>query len=215
MFLFGLITILQGFTQNLSGLIATRFFLGFVETGVFPACFYLIAMWYKRSEAQKRYSFFFSSTTLAGGFGGLLASAIGKMDGLRGYRGWRWIFILGKLQSGTLPPSGCLAYWAVPAEGAATVLISFILYFTISDFPEEAKWLSQEEKEFVKARLYEDVGSSRRDEPLTAKSVLAVFKDCKYPSVSSLQVILICYCREDHRRRLHVLWPHRPSVWLR
>ncbi len=65
-------------------------------------------------------------------------------------------------------------------EGAATVLVSFILYFTISDFPEEAKWLSQEEKEFVKARLYEDVGESRRDEPLTVKSVLAVFKDCTY-----------------------------------
>ena len=94
----GLITLLQGFTQNLSGIIATRFFLGVVESGVFPACFYLIAMWYKRSEAQKRYSFFFSSTTLAGGFGGLLASAIGKMDGLRGYRGWRWIFIIGALQ---------------------------------------------------------------------------------------------------------------------
>ena len=64
------------------------------------------------------------------------------------------------------------------------MLISFILYFTISDFPEEAKWLSQEEKEFVKARLYEDVGASRRDEPLTVKSVLSVFKDCAYPSVS-------------------------------
>ena len=99
MFCFGLITVLQGFTQNLSGLIATRFFLGLVETGVFPASFYLIAMWYKREEVQKRYSFFFSSTTLAGGFGGLLASAIGKMDGLRGYRGWRWIFILGMLPS--------------------------------------------------------------------------------------------------------------------
>lgn len=35
-------------------------------------------MWYKRSEAQKRYSLFFSSTSLAGAFGGLLASAIGK-----------------------------------------------------------------------------------------------------------------------------------------
>ena len=96
MFFFGLITMLQGFTHNLSGLIATRFFLGVVESGVFPACFYHIAMWYKRAEAQKRYSFFFSSTTLAGGFGGLLASAIGKMDGMRGYRGWRWVFILGR-----------------------------------------------------------------------------------------------------------------------
>ncbi len=95
MFFFGLITLLQGFTTSFSGLAAARFFLGLVESGVYPACFYLIAMWYKRSEAQKRYSFLYSSTTLAGGFGGLLASAIGKMDGVRGYRGWRWVFIIG------------------------------------------------------------------------------------------------------------------------
>jgi hypothetical protein len=47
-------------------------------------------MWYKRTEAQKRFTFFFSSTTLAGAFGGLLASAIGKMNGIQGYSGWRW-----------------------------------------------------------------------------------------------------------------------------
>lgn len=82
---------LQGFVQNYSGLLATRFFLGVFETGMFPGAFYLIGMWYRRHEAQKRYSFFFSSTTLAGAFGGLLASAIGKMDGVRGYMGWRWI----------------------------------------------------------------------------------------------------------------------------
>lgn len=37
-------------------------------------------MWYKRSEAQKRFTFFFASTSLAGAFGGLLASAIGKSE---------------------------------------------------------------------------------------------------------------------------------------
>lgn len=41
-------------------------------------------MWYRREESQKRFSFFFISTALAGAFGGLLASAIGKMDGHRG-----------------------------------------------------------------------------------------------------------------------------------
>ena len=95
MFLFGLVTICQGLVHNYSGLLATRFFLGLAETGMFPGSFYLIGMWYKRSEAQKRYSFFFGSTSLAGAFGGLLASAIGKMNGMRGYNGWRWIFILG------------------------------------------------------------------------------------------------------------------------
>lgn len=94
MFLFGFVTIMQGLVKNYSGLLATRFFLGLAETGMFPGSFYLIGMWYKRSEAQRRYSFFFGSTSLAGAFGGLLASAIGKMDGMRGYHGWRWIFIL-------------------------------------------------------------------------------------------------------------------------
>lgn len=75
---FGLVTTLQGITQSYGGMLATRFFLGVFECGMFPGCFYLISMWYKRSEAQKRFSLFFSSTSLAGAFGGLLASAIGK-----------------------------------------------------------------------------------------------------------------------------------------
>lgn len=35
MFLFGLVTICQGLVQNYSGLLATRFFLGLAETGMF------------------------------------------------------------------------------------------------------------------------------------------------------------------------------------
>lgn len=52
--------------------------------------------WYRRDEAQKRFTFLFSGVTVAGAFGGLLASAIGNMGGIRGMLGWRWVFILGK-----------------------------------------------------------------------------------------------------------------------
>lgn len=48
MFLFGLVTVCQGLVQGYSGLLATRFFLGLAETGMFPGSFYLIGMWYKR-----------------------------------------------------------------------------------------------------------------------------------------------------------------------
>ena len=44
MFLFGFATIMQGLVQNYGGLLATRFFLGLFETGMFPGCFYLIGM---------------------------------------------------------------------------------------------------------------------------------------------------------------------------
>ncbi len=120
--------------------------------------FYLIGMWYKRSEAQRRFSFFFSSTTLAGAFGGLLASAIGKMSGMRGYRGWRWIFIL---------------------EGTLTCLVAFIFYFVIPDFPEDAKWLGEEERAYVKARLRADQGRSAAERKITVRDVGNVFKDFK------------------------------------
>jgi MFS family permease len=176
MFMFGLVTICQGLVHSYRGLLATRFFLGLFETGMFPGCqysfhlvfiqtlsnslpgFYLIGMWYRRHESQRRYSFFFSSTTLAGAFGGLLASAIGKMDGMRGYQGWRWIFIL---------------------EGVLTCIVSFFFFFLIPAFPEDAKWLTPEERAYVKARLQADQGKSAAERKIKMKDVGRVFKDFK------------------------------------
>jgi len=158
MFMFGVVSICQGLTQNYGGLLTTRFFLGVFEAGMFPGCFYLIGMWYKRSEAQRRYSFFFSSTTLAGAFGGLLASAIGKMDGMRGYRAWRWIFIL---------------------EGVLTCVVSFTFFFFLPSFPEEAKFLTEDERAYVKARLEVDQGRSAAERKITLRDIGRVFTDYK------------------------------------
>lgn len=119
--------------------------------------FYLLGMWYRRTEAQKRFSFFFSSTTLAGAFGGLLASAIGRLDGVRGFLGWRWIFIL---------------------EGLITCIVSFAFFFVIPGFPEEAKWLNEEERAFIRGKLAKDVGAAGHEVSLHWKDVLDVFKDC-------------------------------------
>lgn len=165
----------------------TRFFLGLFEAGMFPGCkfarcakqrtkarglifilgFYLLGMWYTRTEAQKRFSFFFSSTTLAGAFGGLLAYGIAQMDGVRGYMGWRWVFII---------------------EGLITSVVAMILFFFISDFPEEVKWLTDEEREFVRAKLARDVGKSAHTTKIGTRQVLEVFKDCK----STTRVLASC-----------------------
>jgi MFS family permease len=145
--------------QGFGGIVTTRFFLGVFEAGMFPGSFYLISMWYKREEAQKRYTFFFASTTLAGAFGGLLASAIGKMDGVRGYLGWRWVFIL---------------------EGILTCVVSFVIFFILPDFPEDTKWLNEAEREYIKARLRADQGKSAIERRITPRDVANCFKDYKF-----------------------------------
>ncbi|PLB33845.1 MFS transporter [Aspergillus candidus] len=177
MFLFGLVTIFQGLVTSWGGLMTTRWFLGF----------YLLGMWYKRSEAQKRFTFFFSSTTLAGAFGGLLASGLGKMEGIRGYNGWRWVFIF---------------------EGLLTCLVSFALFFMLPDFPEETKWLTDEEREFLRVKLAEDVGEAGHETVLTWRGVLDVFKDYLHRGVDVFwadcySLWLRILCTNDHQD----LWP--------
>ena len=89
-------------------------------------------MWYCRHEIQLRQALFFSAASIAGAFSGLLAFAIGKMDGVGGLEGWRWIFIL---------------------EGIVTVLVAISAFFLLYDFPETAGFLTEEERAFVVHRL--------------------------------------------------------------
>jgi len=117
-----------------------------------------MSMWYKRAEAQRRFSFFVSAATFAGAFGGLLATAIGNMDGIRGYHAWRWIFIL---------------------EGLLTCVLSVLAFFTISDFPEDAKWLTEPERAFVIHRLAKDQGESKLEEKIGLTGVFQTLSDLK------------------------------------
>lgn len=117
-----------------------------------------MSMWYKRDEAQRRFSFFVSAATFAGAFGGLLATAIGGMNKVRGYNAWRWIFIL---------------------EGLATCVLSLVTYFTVSDFPEEAKWLTEQERTVIVNRLAAEQGQSDLDQKIDLSSVLHSLADLK------------------------------------
>ena len=60
-----------------------------------------------------------------------------------------------------------------------TVGCATVISFLVVDFPEEAKWLSDDDKIFVKARLAEDTGDSQLSVKPTWREVLNIFKDYK------------------------------------
>ncbi|KAL6893356.1 major facilitator superfamily domain-containing protein [Trichoderma evansii] len=128
----GVVMTLMGLVQSFRGLVVARLFLGVTEAGLFPGVAYYLTMWYCRHEIQLRQALFFSAASIAGAFSGLLAFGISKMDGVGGLAGWRWIFIL---------------------EGIATVLVAASAFFLLHDFPETAKFLTEEERAFVIHRL--------------------------------------------------------------
>jgi MFS family permease len=95
---------------------------------------------------------------------------------LAGYAGWRWIFILGT----SISLQYCRTRLTHRLEGVLTCVVSFAWFFVIPSFPENAKWLSPEEKEYVRARLQQDQGKSALERPITFRDVMNCFKDYKF-----------------------------------
>lgn len=119
---------LMGTVQNYQQLLATRALLGIFEASLFPGISFILSMYYKKNEILVREAIFFSAASMAGAFSGLLAAAISQMDGIGGYEGWRWIFIL---------------------EGLLTFVFSVLAFFFFPLFPNESNFLTPREREFV------------------------------------------------------------------
>ncbi|KAG5968060.1 hypothetical protein E4U57_007600 [Claviceps arundinis] len=158
MILWGCCMLGMGFVKNWSGLMAARWFLGTAEAGLFPGVNYYLSCWYKRNEFGVRAAIFFSAAALAGSFGGLLAAGIQKMDGMRGIAGWAWIFII---------------------EGSLTICVGIVSFWMVHDFPDEARFLSPEDRARVLLRLKNDNQSAARHEDFKWEYALAAVRDWK------------------------------------
>ncbi|KAF2496780.1 pantothenate transporter liz1 [Lophium mytilinum] len=124
--------------NNFGGLIAIRFFLGFVEAAYFPGCLFYLSAWYTRKELGLRTAVLYSGSLISGAFGGLITAGItSNMDGTKGLRAWRWVFII---------------------EGAITVVIAAASFFILPNFPRTTSWLTEEERQLAVWRLQEDIG---------------------------------------------------------
>lgn len=153
---FGICSICTAFTHNIHQISGVRFLLGMFEAGMLPGIAYYLSRWYRRSELAFRLSLYIVMAPLAGAFGGLLASAILTLSHFGGLHHWRMIFAI---------------------EGIITCLLSIIAFFTLTDRPETARWLSQEEKDLAIARVKsERVGTTEVLDKLdTAKIIRGIF----------------------------------------
>ncbi|KAF1838952.1 MFS general substrate transporter [Decorospora gaudefroyi] len=149
---FGIASIGTAFVQNKAGVSGVRFVLGIFEAGMLPGIAYYMSRWYRRSELAFRLSLYIVMAPLAGAFGGLLASAILTLDSFGTLTRWRMIFAI---------------------EGIITCLLSIIAFFTLTDRPETARWLTQAEKDLAIARVKsERVGQNEVLDKLDMKKTL-------------------------------------------
>ncbi|KAL1408341.1 hypothetical protein Q8F55_005149 [Vanrija albida] len=139
----GLVMTCHGFVKNFSQLMVVRVLLGVTEAGFFPGAVLICSTWYPRHMLQVRIAIFYTASALAGAFSGLLAFALAKMDGLGGYKGWSWIFII---------------------EGLATTLLGLAVPFVLIDTAAGSKWLSDDEKKYIKIVMREQDAEASKGE---------------------------------------------------
>ncbi|QSS61807.1 MFS transporter, partial [Histoplasma capsulatum] len=129
---FGITSIATAFVHNIHEICGVRFVLGVFEAGMLPGIAYYMSRWYRKSELTFRLSLYIVMAPLAGAFGGLLASAILKLSNVGSLHEWRMIFAI---------------------EGIITCGLAIIGFFTLTDCPATALWLTQEEKDLAIARI--------------------------------------------------------------
>ncbi|THU98273.1 MFS general substrate transporter [Dendrothele bispora CBS 962.96] len=141
-FSFGIVSIGTAFVQSYGGLIATRIFLGICEGGTLSGLVYLMARYYRRSEIVLRVGIFFGlAPSLAGAFGGLLASGLlslpdfGSSSGRGHITSWRKIFLI---------------------EGIITTFIGLSCFLILPNDPRHTRLFTPEERRLALARLDAD-----------------------------------------------------------
>ncbi|KAA1475426.1 MFS general substrate transporter [Dentipellis sp. KUC8613] len=126
--IWGIICALFSVVNSSSGLIAIRFFLGFAEAGFLPGIVYWIGCWYPRQMQGRRYAVLYSSVSLTGAFGGLLATAIHTLDGAHGIAGWKWIYIV---------------------EGCTTAGLGLVAALIMVSYPDTAHFLTDRQRQII------------------------------------------------------------------
>lgn len=77
----GLVATFSGSVQNFAGMLVCRLLLGAFEGGLFPGIVVYLTLFYTKRELALRIGYLFTCAAVAGACGGLLAYAIGFMDG--------------------------------------------------------------------------------------------------------------------------------------
>ena len=106
-----------------------RFLLGVAEAGFFPGIILYLTYWFPAARRGRATSLFLAAIALAGVIGNPLSGWILKsMNGLNGWAGWQWLFLL---------------------EALPSLVLGVAAWFWLEDRVDQAQWLTLEERALV------------------------------------------------------------------
>ena len=149
------------FAVDAWSLFGLRALVGAAEAGFLPGILLYLTYWFPRSCRARANALFIMGIPATIAIASTISGFILQMDGWSGLAGWQWLFLL---------------------EGLPAVVFGIICLFYLDDSPARAKWLSDEEKHEIAARLEQD--RALEESVHSKRSVLG--------QLGSRNVVLLC-----------------------
>jgi ACS family tartrate transporter-like MFS transporter len=132
MITWGLVSGAMAFVQGQTSFFVLRFLLGAAEAGFFPGIILYLSYWFPARQRATVTALFMAAAPLSTIIGSPLSTALLEMHGLLGLKGWQWLFIL---------------------EALPAILLGFVVLKFMTDQPEQAKWLADDERAWLVAAM--------------------------------------------------------------
>jgi MFS transporter, ACS family, tartrate transporter len=150
--------ILAGLTALSTGWMSygiVRFMLGVAEAGFFPGLVLYFTYWFPSYHHARIVSGFLIGLPFAVAVGAPVSTALLGLDGLFGLKGWQIMYI---------------------AEAIPTVLIGIVTLFLLTDRPEQARFLTAAERDWLVAKL---ASEHRANQSIRAVTLWSALIDAK------------------------------------
>src|SRR5580704_4046840 len=168
---FGAVAVLMGFlgAPIFSGVkLTTQFYglrllLGIAEAGLFPGVIVFISHWYRPQDRARAKGYFMIAQPIAIALG--IPASGWILENIRwcGLASWRWVFVL---------------------EGLPAILMGFVTFRYLTDRPQRAGWLADDEREWLLGELKADEAHK------ISTHRVSVFDALRFPQTFLLMVIL-------------------------
>jgi ACS family tartrate transporter-like MFS transporter len=141
MITWGLISAATAFVRGPASFLVLRFLLGLAEAGFSPGITLFLTYWYPARERARILAIFYLAIPLANIIGAPISSLLLNLNGFGGLHGWQWLFII---------------------EGLPAVVLAFVALGYLTNRPEEASWLSPDDRKTLSEIMKADESLSER-----------------------------------------------------
>jgi ACS family tartrate transporter-like MFS transporter len=142
MITWGVISGCTAFATGPYSFMAIRFLLGLAEAGLFPGFVLFFTYWFPGRHRARINSGFTLALPVAVALGAPVSTALLGFDGLWGLKGWQCMYVF---------------------EAIPTVLIGVAVFFYMTDRPEQARWLSAPQKQWLAEGINRETQKVQRE----------------------------------------------------